>query len=52
MKSSDLEFLNIKLVSSVNRIGLNFLLTVSDKSIYWEEKVGAPKLIPAEHCVL
>jgi hypothetical protein len=32
LKSSDLELVNIKLVSSANGIGLDFLLMVYDRS--------------------
>jgi hypothetical protein len=38
LKSSDLELLNIILVSYANRIGLDFLLMIFDKSFMYRRK--------------
>jgi hypothetical protein len=46
LKSSDLEFLNIILVSSANRIGLDFLLMGFDRSFMFRKKSKGPKIDP------
>jgi hypothetical protein len=46
VKSSNLEFLNIILVSSANRIGLDILLMVFDRSFMQRKKSKGPKIDP------
>jgi hypothetical protein len=44
--------INILLVPSVNKIGLDFIFMVTDNHLCREKKVKRPKLVLVEHHVL